>query len=284
MRTSRTALILGFALAAITSVAQAQLIYREGNVRGNFGTGVVARFQVWIDAGANTVVIDIDNTVPAPSNPSVGTVFGKGTIISFGFNLPAMLGVNDTGDVAMRAKLTSSTSRTKWYNPSGSSRDIDVGEWTSTLWEEHEPYDIPHQPAIYDQDYGASVAGNGIAGSTSYGIRYGEKATFEFTFNNDFNASAFAGFFDRTSDLTAYWENVDSEVWTKKKTKWSTTYSWVDDSDCQTWDKGYVDFTLPSDGDIPATPEPSTYGLLGAAALLGLVAHRRHRAKKAQAS
>jgi hypothetical protein len=277
MKISTQAVLLGLTLAASATLAQAQVIYRDSLVKGTvYGTQVVTRFQMWINADNNTVVIDVDNAIPRPTTPPLGTVFGKGTLISFGFNLPSSLGVNDNGDVAMRAKLTSSTSRTMWRDLSGTSSDVALNQWSSNIWEEHTPWDI-HLPAPYDQDYGVSVPGGGIGGPLDYGIRYGEKATFEFTFSN-FNSAAFAGFMDRTNDLTAYWEGVESKTYETRSgvTKWYT-------NDRPSYDKGVADFRLPSDGDLPATPEPSTYGLMGAAALLGLVAHRRMKSKKATA-
>jgi hypothetical protein len=274
MKLSSKLVLLGLTLLASASLSQAQFIYRDHYVVGNWGTGVVTRFQVWIDAGTNKVTIDIDNNIPRPTSAPIGTNFATGTLISFGFNLPAALGVNDVGDVTMRAKLTSSTSRSNWGG------SLALNTWSNDdFWEEHTPWDI-HLPATYDQDYGVSGPGGGYGTSdiNRWGIRYGEKATFEFSLGN-FGTEHFAGFMDRSVDLTAYWENVDSKTY---KTGSSGT-KWYD-NDLQTWEKGFADFRLPSDSELPATPEPSTYGLLGAAALLGLIARRRLQAKKAVAA
>jgi hypothetical protein len=274
MKLSSKLVLLGLTLLASASLSKAQFIYRDSYVVGNWGTGVVTRFQVWIDAGTNKVTINIDNNIPQPATAPLGTEFAKGTLISFGFNLPASLGVTTVGQVNMRAKLTSSTSRSSWGG------SLALNTWSNDdFWDEHNPWDI-HLPTTYDQDYGVSGPGNsyGTSDVQRWGIRYGEKATFEFTLP-DFAPEQFVGFMDRSVDLTAYWENVDSQTYEKRSgvTKWY-------DNNMQTWEKGFADFRLPSDSELPATPEPSTYGLMGAAALLGLVAHRRMKAKKTSAA
>jgi hypothetical protein len=264
MNFSRNAVLLGLALLAAASTAQAQLISRTFDVSG-VSNSVVTRFTIWINANANTVVIDVDNARPLLNgqNTRVGTVTG------FGFNTPfssALLGASDSA-VLYASKWTAINA-----GHTGLPTTIPVGGPTNTtddFWREEVPFDL--EPA-YDNDYGVK------AQTPNIGIEYGEKATFVFKFNNtmDITAGNFAGFFNNSAattndfDFTVRWQEVG------KKSDYGLHGECAEGSD-----KGGINLLPFSDGELPATPEPSTYGLMGAAALLGLVAHRRHKAKKA---
>jgi hypothetical protein len=254
MAFSRTALLLGFTLLGSAPFASAQLISRTFDVTGA-SNHVVARFTIWINATANTYVVDINNALPAASGAKVGTITG------FGFNTPfsvASQASDNPGTVVMKAKWTQVNSGhgvpTSWSG--------------DDYWSEQTPYALPPS---YSNDYG-------VEGTPNRGVEYGEKATFVFTFNaanNDITAANFAGFFNNNSataikfDFTVRWQEVDT-----KNNYLNNCF------DGPGSDKGGSDLLAFSDGELPPAPEPSTYGLMGAAALVGLIAHRHRSAKK----
>ena len=265
MKISRLASILGFALAALSPLANAQLITRTFDVSGS--TGVTSRFTIWIDATSNTFVVDINNALPATNNAYVGTLVG------FAFNTPfaitAQTGNADNSSVKFKSQWWGSGQTAS--NPSGSWKNDDY--WTELPTSNGGYYNVDGKS--YDQDYGVYTS------SESKGVKYGQKATFSFTFSSNVTAGNIANFFDnafsqtnhnnRDYDVTVEWTGV-----TQKK-----NYP----SDCGTYcDIGGYDIPFFQEGDLPPTPEPSTYGLMGAGALLGLVAHRRMKAKKARAA
>lgn len=257
MKTSRTALLLGLALSAFATISQAQLVSRTFDVTGA-STGVVTRFTIWINANADTFVVNIDNTLtPASSSSKVGTVVG------FGFNTPF-------GSITVDPNVTFSFALTQ-----GSNNPAPVPGNSDDYWTESSSYN--QSGSSYDQDYGVSTS------SYSRGVGYGEKATLTFKFNNNnITAANFAQFFDnayngfsssnRDYDITVNWADV------------ATKDKYLKDCYASVCDIGGKDLIPLSDSDLPATPEPSTYGLMGAAALLGLVAHRRHKAKSQKKS
>jgi hypothetical protein len=253
MKLSSKAVLLSLTLAASASLAQAQLITKNFDVTG-VSNAVVARFTMWINLNDNTVVINIDNALPATNSAKVGTITG------IGFNTPftvASQSGDNPGTVQFKAKWTT-----------GSSENLANNVWSSDdYWSESTPFAL--SPS-YNQDYGVS------APNPNYGINYGEKATFYFKFTHpsqDLTVANVAGFFDKAIDFSVRWQEVD------------TKYNYVNNCfDGPLSDKGGVNLTFTADGDLPPTPEPSTYGLMGAAALLGLVAHRRMKANKAKSA
>jgi hypothetical protein len=268
MKISRLASILGFALAALSPLANAQLITRTFDVTG-VSNGVVTRFSIWIDAGTNTLTVDIDNARPltSGSNTQVGTITG------FGFNTPWTIG-NQAGDnpgtVAVAAKWTQKNSGhygvpTAFPTTSSGIKNAD------DFWSEKTPYNLA--PSSFNNDYGVS------AQTPNIGIEYGEKATFVFTFQ-DITVADFAGFLNNNAttankyDFSVRWQEVGTK----------SDYGRHGDECADGSDKGGFDVPFFQEGDLPPTPEPSTYGLMGAGALLGLVAHRRMKAKKARAA
>lgn len=264
MKTSRTALILGFALTAMTSLAQAQIISRTFDVAG-VSNGVVSRFTISINADTNTLLVDIDNARPLTSggNTQVGTITG------FGFNTPwtiASQSSDNPGSVTVAAKWTQLNS-----GHSGVPTAFPVGTTAirnaDDFWSEETPYSLN---PIFSNDYGVK------ASTPNTGIEYGEKATFVFTFTQDITAANFAGFFDNGPtttnkfDFSVRWQEVGKK----------SVYGLHGDDCADGSDKGGINLIPFSESELPVTPEPSTYGLMGAAALIGLVAHRRHKAAK----
>ncbi len=277
MKFVRSLLFLGLLGLAIAPAVKAQVYLHTQDVKGDFGTGVTARFYYQIDLDTNTLTIRVDNTI-ALNNQGLGT---KGTIVSFGFNTPF-------------SGLTTSRVDTSvvWNQRNSGHTQVPltsrvINGSSSTFWEEHAKYTLAHQGTTYDQDFGVSTKDTPSADAAgldnvNQGIRYGEIATFTFTFkNNDITQNNYKEFFG-DNFISVYWRDVTETYTTREKNKWG---QWKDVTKTRTpnggWDKGLGGFRPPSDGDLPATPEPSTYGLMGAAALLGLIAHRRYKAKKA---
>lgn len=123
---------------------------------------------------------------------------------------------------------------------------------TTSKWNIFEPYSIS-QNGGYSEELGVGTGNTPTGGTSANGIKFGEKVTFTFQFP-DFTAAQVAGFFDSNSDLVVRWQEVGIGC-----------------------SNGWSDF---GPTDIPPTPEPSTYGLMGAAALFACVAIRRRKQKK----
>lgn len=179
------AFLLLTALVCCTT-AHAQLIVRTFTPTG-IDTGVTAKFTFTVDPTANTLKIDIDNSV-------LGSGGVKGTIISFGFNTPftdSQLGTNG-----------SNVSFTQTFT------HLNSGDTTPSKWNKLESYSL----SGYTQDMGVGIGSAPDKASsstgTNNGIAYGEKATFLFTFP-DFTSTNASKFFDSAHDLTVYWKDVN---------------------------------------------------------------------------
>jgi hypothetical protein len=232
------------------------LVSKSFNVTGT-PNGVVAHFDLWINLTDDTLVVNIDNALAASNSAKVGTITG------IGFNTPFAI-ASQTGDnpgtVAFKAKWTV-----------GSAQGLANNVWSNDdYWTEETPY---HLSPSYNEDYGVT------APTPNYGIEYGEKATFYFKFTQDINLSNIAGFFDNKStttnpfDFTVRWQEVD------------TKYNYENNCGSNPGsDKGGIDLGFSPQGDIPPTPEPSTYGLIGGAAMVGLVLVRRRQIKAKKAA
>ena len=248
MKTTSGTLLLSLILAASATLSSAQLVSKSFDVTG-VSNAVKAHFDLWINLSNDTLVVNIDNTL---------NVAKVGTITGIGFNTPfaiASQAGDNPGTVAFKAMWTT-----------GSALNLANNTWSSDdYWDESTPYALS---PYYSEDYGVSKS------NPNYGIEYGEKATFYFKFSQDINLSNIAGFFDDKSstanpfDFTVRWQEVD------------TKYNYVNNcSDGNLSDKGGIDLGFSPQGDIPPTPEPSTYGLIGGAAMVGLVLIRRRQIK-----
>jgi len=207
-----------FAAGLLASVASAQLYIITGTLNG---TGVQASFNFTIDDVANTVTVDIDNTI-------LGSGGAKGTITEFGFNVPDSLNL---------ALVTFTASGT--------------GGFDAASWTKQAPYEL--EPG-FSQDLGVNGS------PTPDTILWGNTAQFVFSFNQDFVGT----------DLAAGWlgQNALSVRFQSVLT--------------QTGQTGQSEkaFGGPDDGGGGGSgfvPEPSTYGMFGALALLGLMAVRQFR-------
>ncbi|PTY02142.1 hypothetical protein DB347_24790 [Opitutaceae bacterium EW11] len=168
-----------------------------------------------------------------------------GTITSFGFNTPFTDA--QLGTNGSNVSFTQLWTAKNWGH-------------TTAKWHKFEPYAIS-QNGGYTEDLGVGTGKTPTGGSPQTGIEFGEKVRFTFTFP-DFTPQQINGFFDAPGDLVVRWQEVGS---------YNHYY-------CQ---NGFSDYGW---GDIPPTPEPSTYGLMGVAALLGIVAYRRRSQKKQAAA
>lgn len=248
---------------ALTPFAQAQLVTKtftvvgQTNLSGTYTT-VSTQFTMWLNVNANTLAININNNLSVPNGNAL-----VGTLVSFGFNTPnGWLPLSDAS-VAVKEK---------WTKVNTGHTGLPTASWGSDdFWQEHAPYDL--SPDGYDQDFGVSTPGGGTSGNPGLGIQYGEKASFVFTFTNDITVSNLAGFFDNSAstahdyDFTVRWQQVSSK----------SAYLEPCDEDLSA--KGGLDLAFLPTGEIPATPEPSTYGLIGAVALVGLALRRRYKAR-----
>lgn len=133
--------------------------------------------------------------------------------------------------------------------------------WNTTLpghttwkWNKFEPYQIS-QNGGYNTDLGVGTGTTPTGGTSADGIKFGEKVTFVFTFP-DFAPGQINGFFDQNPDLIVRWQEVGFGC-----------------------SNGWSDYGT---ADLPPAPEPSTYGLIGAGALLSLAVVRRQKQKIAQ--
>ena len=111
------------------------------------------------------------------------------------------------------------------------------------------PYDLNAGGNIFVQEVGAATGGNPNGGDPQTGIAFGGTGTFVFSFSNFTNATGFLG----ANGVTGRWQ----EVTVNPKS-----------------DEGFGNPGTPG-GPIVPVPEPSTYGLIGAAILTAGVYLRR---------
>ena len=171
-------------------------------------------------------------------NRYIGEQHAKGTVTGFGFNLPTGNGADVT--------LLSQT----WT--------VNAANHSTTKWSVVDDFQAKNS-ANYQTEVGVwsklSPSGNHGNGSTpKNGVRFGDVTTFVFQVPA-FTPAQQNAFYSGTPDLVVRWQSVD---WDCK----------LGDSD-----RGFTDFPE----ELPPVPEPSTYGLMGAALLGGLVILRRRK-------
>ena len=114
-------------------------------------------------------------------------------------------------------------------------------------WSFFEPYDLN----LFDQDVGAGSGANVNGGQPSESVQYGNSAMFVFQFGDFSDATGFLG----PNGLSVKWQALST-----------TGLS----------DEGFGNPGTSEAPPIIAVPEPSTYGLIGAASLLaGLLVRRK---------
>ena len=120
-----------------------------------------------------------------------------------------------------------------------------------TGWTLASSYDLNAGGNNFMQDIGAKTGNDVNGGSPQDGIAFGETGTFVFQFADFASTAGFLG----SNGVSGRWQVVTAGSGS---------------------DAGFGSPTLPPGADIIAVPEPSTYGLIGAAGLLaGIVIRRR---------
>jgi hypothetical protein len=199
------------AAGVLASVATAQLYIVQGG-----GTGVKAEFEFTIDDVANTVTVDVNNSIPGEGG-------AEGAITGFGFNVPAGIDIN---------LIT--------FSATGGAGFVEAS-WVDGFFN--------LEPG-FDQDYG-------VTGSPQpHTIQWGTTAQFVFTFNQDFSGTA--GFIG-INGLSVRFQSIENSI------------------NPESSDKVFGNPDDGSGGGGGSVPEPSTYGMFGALALLGMMVVRQLR-------
>jgi len=200
------------AAGVLSSVATAQLYIVQGG-----GTGVKAEFNFTINDVANTVTVDIDNTI-------LGDGGAQGSITGFGFNVP------DSLDVSLVT-----------FTAAGGAGFV------AASWSLGPDFDL--EPG-YDQDLG-------VTGSPQPNtIQWGTTAQFVFSFNQDFTGTD--GFLGANA-LSVRFQSIENSI------------------NPESSDKVFGNPDEGGGGGLGSVPEPSTYGMFGALALLGMMVVRQVR-------
>lgn len=242
--------IIASSIFLLTSVASAQILLNDVGFfkTGSGGTAVGGKVEFWQNSAGSktgTLKLYVSNFSDYKKYTNVLTGYEDAVLTGFGFNV-------GTGFTYKSSSFTQAIT-----GP--------IAGWETAS----EPNGITFTRSsnftaggeLFEQGAFASnpVLQEGLSGG------YSALFTFQFTastasfLTSNFNANKFFGDAD-LKDLYFKFQEVSSGGCAGTNT-----------------DEIYVGF--PS-GDIPPTPEPSTYGMIGAALLVGLVAHRKYRSKK----
>jgi hypothetical protein len=206
--------------------------------------GVNTGVKTVFNAAVNTqdLLLTVDNTL-------AGLGGATGSVTSFGFNTPWTAPL-DLSKIAISYQVLSPTGPTEAWNPLSAftlTAGLGGGGFTVDLG--------------LESDNNGNPNGNSVAN----GVEFGETVVFKFSFDAVTYAmpelESVADFFNQDAtgpDFLVRWQNV------RNANQGSDAFG--------------GDF--PHETDIPQggeVPEPATYGLIGAAALIGLVSLRRLR-------
>ncbi len=204
-------------------------------------TGVTTVFDASI--GGQNLFITVDNT-----HLGLGGV--TGSVTSFGFNTPWDAPL-DLSKIAITYQNLSLTGPTTAWNP------LSEFELTAGLGSGGFTVDLG-----LESDANGNPNGNSVAN----GVEFGETVVFKLAFNASTypipDLDEVASFFNQGPAATNFlvrWQDVEG------------TTAGTSDAYRGDWPSGY---DIPQGGGVP---EPSTYGLFGVAALLGVVLARRLR-------
>lgn len=222
-----------------------------------------ARLSFNFDSLAKTLRIDVTNLSGGWHIVGVGDemeikLFGAGTLTGFGFETAP----DELTATAFDAGGNSAFNAFGYFGT----------DWVNFVL--NQPFDLSGGggggDGPFDMDVGASRTGN-----VSAGLAAGHGASFLFTFNTpDFEANLF-------NPLDFFFLDDDADTW-DMSFRFQQTSGIYKDHRCTHYcdcggegsDKVALAFHLEEDFQVP---EPSTYGLLGAGALLALALGRRFR-------
>lgn len=118
-------------------------------------------------------------------------------------------------------------------------------------WAYFEPYNLNAGGNVFQQEVGAGTGANPNGGHPPHSIPFGGTATFVFQFGDFSDASGFLG----VNGVTARWQQLSVPPGS---------------------DEGFGNTGTPGGGPVlTPVPEPSTYGMIGAAGLLAAAILRR---------
>ena len=132
--------------------------------------------------------------------------------------------------------------------------NVTITSQTTTSWLASEPWEV--SPAQFTKEYGVSTDGSPNGSNPTNGITFGSSATFVFTFPDFVGMTGWGG---DDSLAVRFQTVVDSQGATGQSDKVLGT---PDDG---------------GGGGSGSVPEPSTYGMFGALALLGMMVVRQMR-------
>lgn len=287
-RRTPTPLLLALALLPLTASAQlwienvsdTNLTFAFRGVTGlgvyaNENQGAGARLSLTFDAAAKKLAIDLTNLSGGVRTVGTGAAqqdiyFGTGTLMGFGF---------ETNPDNLYATAFSSWASASLNAPGTFGSDtIDFNLAQN--------YNLSGGGALnpFYMDVGTATGGNVNGGNPGAGLASGHGAKFRFTFGSPaFDAATFNpfDFFFRDADPDIYdmsfrfqqtggLDQCQPDAGRKGKGFGDCFTQCHDDGS----DKVAIVFNTEFDYEVP---EPSTYGLIGAGALLGLALHRRFR-------
>jgi hypothetical protein len=196
---------------------------------------VVEGGETGVTAGFTFTIDDVANTVTVFVDNTIPGVNGAMGTITT-FGFNTPFTTEDLGDGGSNVSFT---------------QDLE-----GDLWNKFAPYDL--SPATYAQDFGIGSGPNEQGGNPLSGIAFGSTATFVFTFPDFTGTDVIAGWLGENGLSVRFQAVVDFEGSSDQSDK---VFGNPDEGG--------------GGGGFGSAPEPSTYGLFGAMALLGVAVVRQ---------